>query len=339
MIDRGLFLTSQAIRRQVAAMPCELYLIRLIHHATRRPFPGERLWTAAQLRNVATVRFLRARNREGCDVYLQPYIEGHNAGYVLVDLDRAQPAVVQTMGVNGHEPCVVLQTSPGNLQAWIHVSPIPLEPAVATAVGRELARRYGGDLASTDWRHLGRLAGFTNQKPDRRLSGDRLFWVQIRHARPGLAPAAGALLEAARRSPAPARDPRIHRAAGGIRGTYAAEAAASEVAAQAQEVYRAWMQRLRIPERFPQPDWSIVDLWIARESLARGASITAVQTLLRFGSPDFPRAHGNPEDYLRRTLTRAAFPAPRRGAVWATHARPSAPAAADSARSNSAGGR
>src|ERR1043166_8997758 len=64
MDDRGLFITSQAIRRQLAAMPNELYLIRLIHRPTRRPFPGERLWTATQLLHATTVRFLRARNRE-----------------------------------------------------------------------------------------------------------------------------------------------------------------------------------------------------------------------------------------------------------------------------------
>ena len=49
MSDRGLFLSLRAIRRQLAAMPCDLYLVRLIHHATRTAFPGERLWTAAQL--------------------------------------------------------------------------------------------------------------------------------------------------------------------------------------------------------------------------------------------------------------------------------------------------
>jgi hypothetical protein len=70
MLDRGLFLTSQAIRRQLAAMPCPLYLVRLIHHATHRAVPGERLWTPTQLTSLATVRFLRARNRDGCDVYL-----------------------------------------------------------------------------------------------------------------------------------------------------------------------------------------------------------------------------------------------------------------------------
>jgi hypothetical protein len=32
-----------------------------------------------------------------------------------------------------------------------------------------LASRFGGDLGSADWRHFGRLAGFTNPKPNRRL--------------------------------------------------------------------------------------------------------------------------------------------------------------------------
>ena len=187
MFDVGLMLTSQAIRRQLAAMPCELYLVRLIHGLTKEPFPGERLWTATQLSNLATIRFLRVRNREGCDVYLQPYAEERNAGYILIDLDGADPAVLSAMRANGHEPCVVLQTSPGHWQAWVQVSATPLPPALATALGRHLAHLYGGDRASTDWRHLGRLAGLTNQKPQRRHSNGYPPWVKIIHTAAGLA--------------------------------------------------------------------------------------------------------------------------------------------------------
>ena len=99
MFNRGPNLTIQAIRRQLAAMPHDLYLVRLIHSQTRRAFPGERLWTAAQLTHPATVRFLFIRNREGCDVYLHPYAEECNPGYVLVDLDGTNPAVVETMRI------------------------------------------------------------------------------------------------------------------------------------------------------------------------------------------------------------------------------------------------
>jgi RepB DNA-primase from phage plasmid len=198
--DRGFFLTRRAIRGQLAAMPNELYLIRLIHRQTRRPFPGERLWSAAQLASPATVRFLRVRNREGCDVYVQPYAGNQNAGYILVDLDCVDLAVVEIMRAHGHDPCVLLETSPGHLQAWIHLSASPLEPAVATAASKQLARAYGGDLASTDWRHLGRLAGLTNQKPQRCTASGYSPWVKVVHACAGLAPAAAALLQSARAS-------------------------------------------------------------------------------------------------------------------------------------------
>lgn len=308
VLDHGLILTLQAIRRQLAAMPHDLYLIRLIHHRTRRPFPGERLWTAAQLGNAATVRFLRIRNREGCDVYIQPYAEDRNAGYILVDLDRANPAVIQSMRAHGHEPCVVLQTSPGHLQAWIHVSTTPLEPALATAVGKRLACVYEGDLASADWRHLGRLAGFTNQKPQRRTIFGYAPWVKIVHTGSGLARGADGLLQSVIQVP---------RCGCALRLPQAAPQPIP--AAEATQIYLNWVNRWRIAERFPQPDWSIVDLWIARELLSQGITAERVETILRLASPHFPRRHGDPEDYLRRTVARAAFPAPRR-TVCAAHA-------------------
>lgn len=296
-------------------MPHDLYLIRLIHQSTHRAFPGERLWTAAQLLSSATVRFLRIRNREGCDVYIHPYAEDHNSGYILVDLDRADPAVLETMRANGHPPCVVLQTSPGHLQAWIQVSLSPLEPALATAVARKLAGLYGGDMASADWCHLGRLAGFTNQKPARRTPGGYAPWVKIVHARAGSAPKATALLQSVVRFAQPTWPP-----AKGTRETHPTSrqsspssrfepaAPASISAAEAAGIYQSCVHRWRIDERFPQPDWSIVDLWVARHLLSQATPTDRVQAILRLASPHFPRRHGNPDDYLRRTLARAASP-------------------------------
>ena len=328
MDDRGFFLTWQAIRRQLAAMPSELYLVRLIHHQSRRPFPGERLWTAAQLGHALTVRFLRVRNREGCDVYLHPYAGNQNAGYILVDLDRADPAVVDLMRANGHDPCVVLETSPGHRQAWIRLRASPLEPALATAAGKHLACLYGGDPASTDWCHLGRLAGFTNQKPARRTLGGRAPWVKLVQAPAVLAPCADALLQSLRQVAQPTMNPPFRS------GSTTTDADSSAAAANA--IYQACMQRWHILDRFPHPDWSIVDLWVARYLLAQGTPPTQVQAVLRLASPDFPRRHGDPQDYLRRTLARAAFPSPRRTVC---HARAPAAAPFPSVCSNSTGGR
>ena len=302
MSDRGLSLSLEAIHGQLAAMPCERYLIRLIHHRSRRPLPGSRLWTAFQLGQESIVKFLRARNRDGYDVYFQPYAFGDNAGYVLVDLDQAEPGVLDAMCAQGHQPCAMVETSPGHLQAWVHVSTQPLPPAIASAIGRELARLYHGDPASTDWRHVGRLAGFTNQKPRRRLSSGLAPWVKLLHATPGLAGASHSLLHSAGRSlpflSAPPTRP--------VR--YAARPAAMPLALVvpgAAGIYQTWLHRLRIPQRFPHPDWSIADLWIAQELLQSGLPAAAVKTILQQGSPGFPRQHAAPEDYLHRTLIRA----------------------------------
>ena len=312
MFDRGLNLTLQAVRRQIAGMPHDLYLIRLVHHQTRRAFPGERLWTAGQLTHPATLRFLRARNREGCDVYIQPYAEHRNPGYILVDLDHTSREIIETMRADGLAPCVVLQSSPGNLQVWLHISTTPLEPAVASSIGKQLAVRYGGDLASTDWRHLGRLAGFTNQKPQRRHRRGHAPWVKVLYAHTGLVAQGAALLHAAPRgSPAPPQrallppphEPITHND--------------SVAACTAAHSYAYWLHRLRILQRFPQPDWSIADKWIAKELLRQGTPAPRVAAILRAGSPGFPRRHSQPEDYLSRTLARAvieldAAPFPRR---------------------------
>ena len=224
---------------------------------------------AGQLVSASTIRFLRARNREGCDIYLYPYAGQQNAGYILVDLDAAQPMVLETMRAHGHTPCVVLQTSPGHLQAWVCLRTGPLEPAVATAAGKWLAHAYGGDPASTDWRHLGRLAGFTNQKPQRRTPGGTAPWVKVVHSRAGLARRADGLLRAAAEQTAP----RAHGALPGTRsdGTLHGGDAVAIPAEQASQIYQAWVRRWHIARRFPQPDWSIVDLWVARALLAQGA--------------------------------------------------------------------
>ena len=114
-------------------MPHELYLIRLIHRTHRLSWR-----TAVDRRPVGQHDHdsVSARSQPGRLRYRQPYGGKQNAGYILVDLDVARPSVIADMCANGHDPCVVLQTSPRHLQAWIRISLLPLEPAVATAAGK-----------------------------------------------------------------------------------------------------------------------------------------------------------------------------------------------------------
>jgi len=303
--DRGFRLTQRAVHRQLRAMPHDTYRLRLIHHQTRRPLPGERVWSARELLREANLRFLRIRNREGFDIYLHPDAWDRNAGYILLDLDHAEKGVLERMRGNGHDPCVAIETSPGHLQAWMRVSASPLESSMATAIARRLACLYQGDLASADWRHVGRLAGFTNQKPERRTLYGYAPWVKLVHARAILAPAGGALIQAARSG---WRFDELGR------GEFHGHGKSGSVPpGQANQVYQNLVRQWRITQRFARPDWSVVDLWVARRLLARGWPPGCVYEVIRLGSPRFPRRHGNAADYLHRTLDRAAFPFPPAG--------------------------
>jgi hypothetical protein len=113
---------------------------------------------------------------------------------------------------------------------------------------------------STDWRHLGRLAGFTNQKPQRRFRNDYAPWVKVVATRAGLGRRANDLLSAAAQAtrqrpqdgvcPEPLLSPQT-------------DPPSAMTAAQATAIYQTWMRRWRIAERFAPADWSIVDLWVA----------------------------------------------------------------------------
>jgi hypothetical protein len=288
-------------------MPCRLYEVRLIHGGSRKPYPGVRQWTATQLSDPATVSFLRIRNREGYDVYFRPYTGAHNAGYILLDLDDPVPGILAHLRAQGHEPCVVVETSLGRWQAWIRVSMEPLLPALATRAAKLLAEIYGADRASADWRHLGRLAGFTNRKRERRRADGLAPWVRLIHARACLAGSPSALLELAAvelagyEAPYPPVRPALPQYAAASFSTAGLDRTALRA------LYRDCLNRLRILARYPSPDWSIADACVARDLLAIGTDPDLVAAVLRYGSPGFPRRHADPEDYVRRTL-RCATP-------------------------------
>ena len=162
--------------------------------------------------------------------------------------------------------------------------------------------------------------------------------MKVVYTHPGLARHADALLQSAAASVS-AFAQSTHLGLYPDRGPGSQSGAAAAITAvQATAIYQTWMHRWQIAQRFASPDWSIVDLWVARALLAQGWPPDQVQIIIRLGSPHFPRRHTHPDDYLRRTVARA-FPFPSPGpAVCGAHDRTPAAAPANRARSNSAGG-
>jgi hypothetical protein len=154
-------ITTEAVRTQIAAMGAEVFEFGLFKPESDEPNGGPpmlpRTWDVSGL--MRSIPWLRLQNSQGRNIYVRPQGE-HNLS--LVD-DLKQDAVRQMKRV-GFQPAAVIETSPGNYQAWLkHPKRLPKD--LGTAAARALARQFGGDMGAADWRHFGRLAGFTNRKP------------------------------------------------------------------------------------------------------------------------------------------------------------------------------
>lgn len=150
--------TIEAVRRQAAAMASDVFEIGLFKPDVvgDEPVMLPRVWDTETL--LRSVPWLRHQNRDGRNIYIRPRGE-HNLS--LVD-DLTRDAVV-VMKQAGFCPAAIIETSPGNFQAWVK-HPEPLSKELGTAAARKLAERFGGDPGAADWRHFGRLGGFTNRK-------------------------------------------------------------------------------------------------------------------------------------------------------------------------------
>jgi hypothetical protein len=150
--------TLRAVGQQIQAMSCRTFEVGLFkpNMQGNGPVMLPRIWdTDTLLRSVA---WLRSQNRDGRNIFCRPKGEHHLS---LID-DLSQVAVA-SMKRAGFEPALVVETSPKNFQAWLNHGRC-LPAILSTAVAKVLASEFGGDAGAADWRHFGRLAGFTNRK-------------------------------------------------------------------------------------------------------------------------------------------------------------------------------
>ena len=164
--------TQKAVRKHVEAMGCERFEVGVFDPSSERMIP--RVWDKeAVLKSIA---WLRYENLKGRNIYIRPAGEHH-----LSLVDDLNAAAVQRMKSEGFAPALVVETSPSNFQAWLHHGQ-KLDRSLSTAVAKSLANEFGGDLGSADWRHFGRLAGFTNRKDKYRQPDGHFPYVLLLEA-------------------------------------------------------------------------------------------------------------------------------------------------------------
>lgn len=160
-------ITIDAITRQADAMAVDVFEIGLYKPAVdgnaKEPEMLPRTWDKATL--LKSVGWLKYQNSQGRNIYIRP--KGEHALSLVDDLTAA---ALERMKSVGFRPAIIVETSPGNFQAWLNHGRV-LPRAESTAAARALAERFGGDRGAADWRHFGRLSGLTNRKPKYNLNG------------------------------------------------------------------------------------------------------------------------------------------------------------------------
>ncbi len=162
--------TAKVVQRYADALNAEKYKVQFKNRATEEGFWVE--YTAAQLVKPETIKHLQWRNWNGFDVYARP------VGWQYVLLDDLTWDVLAD--VASTEPCLLMETSRDNFQAWLILPEVPINRDTAKAICKELAIRFGADLASAEPDHVGRLPGFTNCKEKYKMPNGQFPFVRLR---------------------------------------------------------------------------------------------------------------------------------------------------------------
>jgi hypothetical protein len=155
MADRTLI----AVSRQVAAMGQSTYEIGLKDEKSQLMM--SRTWSREEITNTQNINWLKSMNAQGRHIYIRPVNIEHN----LILIDDLKLAEIGKLSEDKLAPAAVVETSPYNYQAWIKLSKEAVTPEKRSWLAQSFAEKYQGDMSSADWRHYGRLAGFTNPKP------------------------------------------------------------------------------------------------------------------------------------------------------------------------------
>lgn len=163
--------TLEAVKLQTRAMGAAVYEIGLYDPDAVNAPMLPRTWDLETL--LRSVPWLRYQNANGRNIYIRP--KGEHSLSLVDDLTKEAVAKMKSAGF---DPALVVETSPGNYQAWLqHGQALPKK--LSTAVARALAEKFGGDPGAADWRHFGRLAGFVNRKLKHRREDGLFPFVRV----------------------------------------------------------------------------------------------------------------------------------------------------------------
>lgn len=247
------------------------------------PIMIPRVWDSETI--VKSVGWLRHQNSEGRNIYIRPKGE-----HDLSMIDDLTECAVAAMGQAGFRPALVVETSPGNYQTWLK-HPGRLGKEVSTAAARALAEKFGGDRGAADWRHFGRLSGFTNRKAQYRGAATGLYpFVRLVEAGGEVYPGAARFLTTVKND---LERRRIERER--LRERAATSVPHSELKT---------MDMFRADARYGG-DGTRIDLAYALYAFSHGLTTTEVEAVIRSRDLSHKGNERRQNDYVERTIKKA----------------------------------
>ncbi len=287
MVVNSIEITPRAVRAQIVAMGAPVFEVGLYRPETEGhegPEMLPRTWDPEKL--LKSVPWMRLQNLLGRNIYIRPQGE-HNLS-LLDDLTAQSLARLKT---SGFRPALIVETSPGNFQAWLKHHEV-LPRTLSTAVAKKLAAKFGADTGAADWRHFGRLAGFTNRKRSRQAPDGRFPFVRLIEA-------TGSTYPEAERFVNVVRD-----------GVEHGEAARRVLIARSAANPSTRTGELKPIEAFRlnplyAADGNRIDLAYAVYALAHGADPVSVSTAIRTRDLSHKGNEKRQADYVKRTIDKA----------------------------------
>jgi len=150
-------ITYLTVRNQLNAMACSHFEIGILDRVQSN------MITRTYKKNdvLNSINWFKHQNSNNKEIFIRPH------GQVgLIFFDDVTTHIIEKMKIYGHEPAISLESSPQNYQGWVRVSNNEIPNDLATQCAKVLVNKYNTDSNSADFRHFGRLAGFTNNKPE-----------------------------------------------------------------------------------------------------------------------------------------------------------------------------
>ena len=291
---------EKKIAEQLSAFGCDRFEVQAIP-----PKGSEKRLDRLHKTDIAGVMNLRsyfsAKNTGGYDIYVRPAplkIDGEDYAQPYVFVDDLSVSQLRQLSDAGLRLAIKVESSPGNFHGWVRVGSKPLPAKELTAAAKLLAKTVGGDEKAADWRHFGRLAGYTNQKPSRRTAtGQQPFikiWGDKDHR---IAQHGPALMDAARQTL------REQEAATAERSRQISERRAQSQLQQQLQGRDVFTDVAEARERLRRgTDESATDLSAAMSALRKGHDAQDVKDALRAISPALAERHADVDRYLDRTV-------------------------------------